>query len=248
VLWEKDGSVHDLGNFGGTGNALVGLGNMAFAINNQGQVSGASAQKGNTNLHAFRWSKETGLRDLGTLPGDLNSAGLAINDRGDIVGGSIDGPVMTGNPRAYLWQNGVMTDLNTLIQANSPFAVLLIAFSINSRGQIAGFGVTNAGDVHAFLATPAPVTTASAGPKNSTLVAREIVLDGTASISADGKPLTYLWSIPQGSPSAAILHGTTASPTVQFSPARGVYTFQLTVTDSTGTSASDLVTINFQGN
>jgi hypothetical protein len=29
---------------------------------------------------------------------------------------------------------------------------------------------------------------------------------------------------------------------------RGVYTFQLTVTDSTGTSTSDLVTVNFQGN
>jgi hypothetical protein len=108
--------------------------------------------------------------------------------------------------------------------------------------------VTSTGDVHGFLATPAPVTTATAGPKNSTVVGREITLDGTASISADDKPLTYQWSIPQGSPSAGILHGNTATPSVQFSPARGVYTFQLTVTDSTGTSASDVVTVNFQGN
>jgi hypothetical protein len=32
----------------------------------------------------------------------------------------------------------------------------------------------------------------------------------------DGKPLTYAWTIPKGSPQAAILGGTTATPTVQF--------------------------------
>ena len=55
--------------------------------------------------------------------------------------------------RAFLWQNGVMTDLNTLIPTDSPF-YLLFAHGINSRGEIVGFGVTSAGDVHAFLATP----------------------------------------------------------------------------------------------
>jgi phosphodiesterase/alkaline phosphatase D-like protein len=101
-----------------------------------------------------------------------------------------------------------------------------------------------------FKIDAAPRTTAIAGPKDTTAINRQIILDGTASTSADGKPLTYLWSIPQGQgyPSAAIFQGTTATPSVQFSRARGVYTFQLTVTDSTGASASDLVTVNFQGN
>ena len=154
VLWEADGSVHDLGNLGGTVNTdLLSIGNAALAINNRGQVAGVSALPGNQSTHAFLWTKKTGIRDLGTLPGDVNSAGLAINDRGDVVGGSVDGDLASGNPRPFIWQNGVMSDLNDLIPADSPL-YLLIAFWINDAGEIAGFGATSTGDIHAFLATP----------------------------------------------------------------------------------------------
>lgn len=101
-----------------------------------------------------------------------------------------------------------------------------------------------------FKVNAAPRTVASAGPKGLTVTSRQITLDGTASTSADGKPLTYAWSIPQGQgyPSAAILQAETATPTVQFNQRQAVYTFQLTVTDSTGTSATDVVTVNYAGN
>ena len=46
-----------------------------------------------------------------------------------------------------------MVDLNTLIPKNSPL-YLLARESINARGQIAGYGATSSGDIHAFLATP----------------------------------------------------------------------------------------------
>ena len=245
VLWEKDGSVHDLGNLGGTVNTdLVAVGNRAIGINNQGEVVGGSTLPGNTTAHAFLWTKETGMRDLGTLPGDFNSGALGINDKGQVVGVSND---LSGNPRAFLWQKGMgMTDLNKLVVKDSPL-YLLFAAGIDSRGEIAGFGLTSTGDVHAFLATRAP-TGASAGPKNATVIARQITLDGTASFSVDDEPLTYQWSIPQGSPQAAILHGNTATPEVQFASGRNFYSFQLTVTDSTGESATGLVTVNFQGN
>jgi probable HAF family extracellular repeat protein len=154
VLWERDGSVHDLGNLGGTVNtSVLGVGNAAFDINDRAQVVGVSALHGNKTFHAFLWTRETGMRDLGTLPGDVNSAGLGNNDRGEVVGASIDGPLATGNPRAFLRQNGVMTDLNALIPADSPL-YLLIAYGINDAGEIAGFGVNSTGDIHAFLATP----------------------------------------------------------------------------------------------
>jgi hypothetical protein len=95
----------------------------------------------------------------------------------------------------------------------------------------------------------APVkTTAIASPKNATVVAREIQLNGSMSTSSDGKPLTYQWTIPQGSPSAVIYHGNSATPSVQFAQGRGVYTFQLTVTDSTGQSSTDVAIVNYQGN
>jgi probable HAF family extracellular repeat protein len=154
VLWGEDGSIRDLGNLGGTVNTgLLAVGNVAESINNLGQVVGVSALPGNQNIHAFLWTDEAGMQDLGTLPGDVYSAGLDINERGDVVDASIDGNPASGNPRAYLRQNGVMTDLNTLILVDSPL-YLLTAFAINDVGEIAGFGVSSTGNVHGFLATP----------------------------------------------------------------------------------------------
>lgn len=157
VLWNADGSVHDLGNLGGTANPdQLGIGNIAFAINNRGQVTGTSALAGSMTEHAFLWTQAAGMQDLGTLPGDFLSAGLAMNGLGAVVGASIDSPIATGNPRAFLWQSGVMTDLNTVTPADSPL-YLLTAFGVNDAGQIVGLGFDPvSGEVHAFLASPIP--------------------------------------------------------------------------------------------
>jgi probable HAF family extracellular repeat protein len=170
VLWEKDGAVHDLGNLGGTSNpAVLAVGNAAFSINNQGQVAGFSALAESKStgcpgvppnplcfpFHPFLWTRETGMRDLGVLPGDFVGAGLGMNNKGQVVGPSFSAPGPTsGSPRAFLWRDGVMSDLNALVPADSPL-YLLLAYGINDVGEIAGFGVqTSTGDIHAFLATP----------------------------------------------------------------------------------------------
>ncbi len=71
-----------------------------------------------------------------------------------MVGPSFAAPGPTSaTPRAFLWANGKMHDLNALVPPNSPL-YLLIPYGINDSGQIAGFGVDNNGDIHAFLATP----------------------------------------------------------------------------------------------
>ena len=90
------------------------------------------------------------MQDLGTLPGDVMSAGFWINNRGEVVGVSLVAPEPpTGYPRPFLWTNGEMLDLTTLVPANSPLE-LLPANSINDRGEISGFGVTSNGEVHAW--------------------------------------------------------------------------------------------------
>lgn len=146
LLWQGD-SVTDLGNLGGTGQ---GFGNLALNLNNQGQVVGQSDLSGDANFHAFLWTQQAGIKDLGTLTGDVNSVALGINDTGEIVGLSLDANF---DPHPYLWQNGVMTNLNSLIPANSPL-YLLLACSINSSGEIVGLAVNSSGEAHGYLATP----------------------------------------------------------------------------------------------
>jgi probable HAF family extracellular repeat protein len=143
VLWQ-DGVVTDLGSFGGV------MSNVALAINNRGQVVGASDLPGDTTSHAFL-SENGAMTDLGTLPGDFLSVAWGINDEGQVVGESCD---VNGNCRAFLWQDKVMTDLNTLVDPGSSL-YLIVAQTINSRGEIVGEAFDQStGDVPAFLAIP----------------------------------------------------------------------------------------------
>jgi probable HAF family extracellular repeat protein len=146
LLWDRERAI-DLGNLGGTGS--FGPGNIGLEINNYGQVVGTSDLAGDTTYHAFLWTEDAGIHDLGTLPGDFASAGLGINDWGEVVGASFDANF---NPRAFLRLDRRMIDLNTLAP-NSPL-YLLFAHGINSRGEIVGFGANGLGDIHAFLAIP----------------------------------------------------------------------------------------------
>ena len=89
-------------------------------------------------------------------------------------------------------------------------------------------------------------TTAVASPKNLVVSSNQVQLNGSASTSADGKPLTYLWTIAPGSPSAAISGATTATPLVQLSSGYNTYNFILTVTDSSGKTATDTASVTYQ--
>jgi probable HAF family extracellular repeat protein len=128
----------------------AGFGNIGLSVNNLGQVVGASTLAGNETTHGFLWSRGTGMRDLGTLAGDVQSFAAALNEQAQVVGGSFD---PEGKPRGYLWERGQMTDFNDLVGSDSPLYVLL-NFSINDRGEVAGFGATDDGEIHAFVARP----------------------------------------------------------------------------------------------
>ncbi len=130
VLWEH-GTVKDIGNFGG------GAWNTSAAINHKGHIAGFSDFPGDSsgagNFHAFLWNQEHGIQDLNTLPGDSFSLAFGMNDEGQVVGQSLDA---NGFSRAFIFENGKMTDLNDLVPPGSPF--LVYANDINDRGEIAG--------------------------------------------------------------------------------------------------------------
>ncbi len=148
VLWDH-GKPIDLGS--------VGDGSITVAadVNDRGTVIG-SASFADGSQHPFLWTRKDGMRDLGLMsddPTDVINTAFEINDRGQMVGGSCD--VTMQICRGYIWQNGVMTDINELLPDDSPLYVLL-AMAINDEGQIAGLAVdTGTGEAHAFLATPA---------------------------------------------------------------------------------------------
>jgi probable HAF family extracellular repeat protein len=127
---------------------LGGAVSLAIAVNDQGVAVGQSFVAGNAAFHAVQWQNGN-LNDLGTLAGDFASIANDINSQGQVVGASVSD---TFSPRAFVWQNSVMTDLNTLIPADSGW-ILLSASHINDMGQIAGNGFLN-GVLHAFLLTP----------------------------------------------------------------------------------------------
>ena len=91
----------------------------------------------NPNFHAFLWVRPGPMQDLGTLPGDAISEALGVNTQNQIVGVSY-GAGFT-NPRAFIYQNGRMIDLNTLTLPNSP-VYLQVGGDINDEGVIAGQG------------------------------------------------------------------------------------------------------------
>ena len=146
VLWDTNGSPLNIGMT----NPTEEFGGIALAINNEGQVVGAATLP-DGSLVAFLWSRQTGMRKLLPLPGDVASGAVSINDEGDAVGQSFS---PDGVPSPVIWnKGGDPKNLNDLSPGSSLF--LLWPTAINARGEISGFGVTAGGDLHGFLAIPA---------------------------------------------------------------------------------------------
>ncbi len=137
VMWEK-GKTHPfhLGNLGGI------AWNTPMALNERGEVVGFSnvskADGANFNAQAFRWTRGRGIENLGVLPGDSLSQALGINDEGQIVGTSCTAGF--ASCRAFLYERGVMMDLNELVPDDYADH-LYSANDINNDGQITGLAI-----------------------------------------------------------------------------------------------------------
>ena len=146
VLWEND-TVIDIGDLGGD------AWHTPMDINNEGEVVGFSNPLGVIGIdfapHAFLWTRAGGVKDLGTLPGDATSQAVGINSSGQIVGVS-SGAIN----RAFLYENGVMRNLNDLVGPDFP-DLLIVAQHINDAGVIVGRAVRRGSTQQVpFVATP----------------------------------------------------------------------------------------------
>src|SRR5262249_47962016 len=76
------------------------------------------------------------VTDLGVTAGFDSSYAYGVNKAGDVAGYEWN----SGAEHAFLWHNGVMTDLGTLGGANS------VAYGINDADQVVGWSETAAVD------------------------------------------------------------------------------------------------------
>jgi probable HAF family extracellular repeat protein len=151
VMW-KDNIAFVLQDLGGTGS------NFAYAISNRGQIAGQVGIGDGLPFYAAVWlhGADGAVTSLGTLPGDYSSFATGINNRGQVVGNDFDSTFSWAH--GFIWQDGVMTDLNTLIPAESNLFIISSS-NVNDRGQISGMATVqtgpHTGEIHAYLLTPA---------------------------------------------------------------------------------------------
>jgi probable HAF family extracellular repeat protein len=143
-LWEN-GVMKDLGTFGGS----FGFINW---LNDAGEAVGNAEYPGDQVYRPALW-KNGAIIDLGTTQGRPCGYALGINSASQIVGTTENCLDEPQSRHAFLWENGDIVDLNTLIPASSDL-LLRGASNINDRGEIAGIGVLPNGDVRAFLLIP----------------------------------------------------------------------------------------------
>ena len=134
-LWSGQEGMQDLGTLPGGGYS------QALAINGRGEVAGLS-DAADGNWHGFVWNghghghgedrHEESMKALSYLPGGNSASANAINNRGQVVGGSGEG--YSAN-FAVLWeQDGSVENLGAL-----PGQGWSSAFAINDHGQVVGW-------------------------------------------------------------------------------------------------------------
>lgn len=154
-LWDEQKGIQDLGTLGGP-DAWAAL------VNEKGQITGISLTSFTPNpdngatcapnvppQDPFVWERSTGMIDVGSFGGTCG-APQAMNDRGQVVGGSY----LAGNAvvHAFLWDKSGhprLKDLGTLGGDNS------VALWIDDAGDVIGYadipnppGCSGVGCVH----------------------------------------------------------------------------------------------------
>ncbi|BCL35706.1 hypothetical protein [Nostoc sp. MS1] len=138
VIWQKDAKgvyqLKDLGTFGAEQATLREINDQGDIIGSTSNGSGASTA---STPFMLRGDEFTALGSLGGNTGSVN----ALNEFKQVVGAS---QIASGTNHAYIWNQGVMTDLNNLITTpltyNGATVTINNAVSINNFGEIVATG------------------------------------------------------------------------------------------------------------
>lgn len=167
-VWDE-GVVTDLGTFGGINTTAQWLTNAGHASGKSDvtAICTACAPDNQKQLHhPFIW-RDGVMTDLGLLYADTAGIAYSVNAHDQAVGVTVpctkidindacEGPFYD----AFLWENGSMVDLQTLVLPGSGITLSgcsgceVGAYNINDRGEIAGQGVLSNGDARAVLLIP----------------------------------------------------------------------------------------------
>ena len=131
--------MQDLGTLGGTNST-------ATAINDLGEVVGYSGLAGGGETHAFLWTPQHGMQDLGTARSYDPSIALGINNNGLIAGYS-GYTILFQYTWGILWTNAHGGQRIPFM----PGSIQNFPMAINNLNQITGEFNDNQGNSTAFL-------------------------------------------------------------------------------------------------
>lgn len=149
-----------------------------LAISADGRVvAGASAADFFSDTHGIRWTRQTGMRDIGALPDTSNTFGQGVSADGCVIVGAAYGELET----AYRWTAaGGMENLGTL--PNAMYGASAAGVS-GDGNKVCGTSSSADGQPHAFIWTRAR------GMEDCGLLPGGSYVFGTA-ISANGTSIT----------------------------------------------------------
>ena len=185
------GMITNLGVFAG------GQQSAAFSITDNGFIVGSADVQNFSDptspySHACLFNHGS-LTDLGTLGGNRSGA-YGVNVFQQIVGYA--DRQSTGNPQAFIYQNGVIQNLNDMVPTGTALH-LDQANAINNSGQIVGYGSLSSGATHGFLLTPFLMLQPAYVPGGATSTA-------TITLDAAAPPTGALVTISSSSPTLAL--------------------------------------------